>query len=93
LRLLRDWRCYQEEGYEQLLIPLFISAIQRFLEHFLKWCRPESRWFPTHFRKKRGNGWGTEVYSKCENALERNQSPYILMNLVEGRHSLVLAST
>jgi hypothetical protein len=26
-------------------------------------------------------------------ALERNQSPYILMNLVEGRPSLVLAST
>jgi hypothetical protein len=25
--------------------------------------------------------------------LERNQSPCILMNLVEGRHSLVLAST
>jgi hypothetical protein len=29
------------------------------LEHF-----PD--WYPTHFRKKRGNGWGTGVYSKSE---------------------------
>jgi hypothetical protein len=39
------------------------------LEHFLEWCRPEFHWYPTHFRKKRGNGWGTEVYGKRENAL------------------------
>jgi hypothetical protein len=26
-------------------------------------------WYPTHFRNKRGNGWGTEVYSKSEKAL------------------------
>ena len=40
------------------------------LEHFPGWCRPGFHGYPTHFRKKRGNGWGTEVYSKCKNALE-----------------------
>jgi hypothetical protein len=39
------------------------------LEHFPKWCRPGIHWYPTHFRRRRGNGWGTEVYSKSENAL------------------------
>ena len=40
------------------------------LEHFRKLCRPGLHWYPTHFRNKRGNGWGTGVYSKSENALE-----------------------
>ena len=39
------------------------------LEHFRKLCRPGLHWYPTHFRNKRGNGWGTGVYSKSENAL------------------------
>jgi hypothetical protein len=39
------------------------------LEHFPEWCRPGFHWYPTHFRKKHGNGWGTEVYSKSEIAL------------------------
>jgi glycerol-3-phosphate dehydrogenase subunit C len=39
------------------------------LEQFAKWCRPGIHWYPTHFRKKRGNGWGTEVYSKRQTAL------------------------
>ena len=28
------------------------------------------RWYPTHFRNKRGNGWGTGVYSKSDGNLE-----------------------
>ena len=32
MSLRRDWRNDQEEGYEQMLIPLFIPAIQRYLE-------------------------------------------------------------
>jgi hypothetical protein len=40
------------------------------LKHFPEWCRPGFHWYPTHFRKKRGNGWGTEVYSKSEIALK-----------------------
>ncbi|MDR3724499.1 MAG: hypothetical protein P4K83_08440 [Terracidiphilus sp.] len=30
----------------------------------LKRCRPKVHCYPTHLRTKRGNGWGTEVYSK-----------------------------
>jgi hypothetical protein len=35
--------------------------------------------------------WDTPEWGK--RPLERNLSPYILMNIVEGRHSLMLAST
>ena len=54
-------------GAKALLILCGLSAR---LEHFAEWCRPGFHWYPTHFRKKRGNGWGTGVYSKSENALE-----------------------
>jgi hypothetical protein len=54
-------------GAKALLILCGLSAR---LEHFAEWCRPGFHWYPTHFRKKRGNGWGTGVYNKSENALK-----------------------
>jgi hypothetical protein len=52
-----------------------LEQILNDLEHFRKLCRPGLHWYPTHFRNKRGNGWGTGVYSKSENALDPPSNP------------------
>ena len=46
------------------------KGVENALEHFSKWRKPGIDWYPTHFRQKSGNGWGTEVYGKTQNALE-----------------------
>src|ERR1039458_2116147 len=66
------------------------------LGHFPKWRRPGIHWYSTHFRKKRGNGWGTEVYGKTQNALAQRR-PWIgslqagLRQLSERRRVLTLS--
>jgi len=43
---------------------------KRLLEYFWKLCRPQL-WLASHpFRRKTRKGWGTEVYSKSQNALK-----------------------
>jgi hypothetical protein len=50
---------------------IWVAVGEVLFEYSLECGRPEFHWYPTHFRKKRGNGWGTEVYRKREIALAR----------------------
>ena len=68
INLTLKWLFPQEKATFHAAV-VSICEVKNALEHFWELCRPGLHWYPTHFRNKRGNGWGKGVYSKSENAL------------------------
>jgi hypothetical protein len=48
-----------------------VGRPKRQANRVLQWCGPGFHGYPTHFRKKRGNGWGTVLLMDGDGSLEQ----------------------